>query len=202
MGVFNDTLKEYGLGSGEKFKVKDGKNVIRILSEPRMVQSQFQGQLNTKFVAWVIDRADGKIKLYYMPKTVLEAISALEDDEQFGFKALPMPYDVSINARGAGTKEVVYNLLPGKPGALTEAETAEFLAKKPIDEVVQRLMETQGNVTEVQTDGGSHVREQDDIPFPTEPPPGTGNPDRFGRVPTQFRPSHVPPNVPTGQQPY
>ena len=37
MGVFNETLKEYGLGSGEKFKVQEGKNVIRVLSEPRVV---------------------------------------------------------------------------------------------------------------------------------------------------------------------
>ena len=77
MGVFTETLKEYERGSGEKFKVQEGKNVIRILSEPRMVQSVYQGQPNTKFVAWVIDRADGKIKLYYMLKTIPEAISAL-----------------------------------------------------------------------------------------------------------------------------
>jgi hypothetical protein len=51
-------------------------------------------------------RADGKVKLYYMPKTVLEAISAYEDDEQFGFKSLPMPYDITINARAAGIKDV------------------------------------------------------------------------------------------------
>jgi hypothetical protein len=62
MGVFNKTLKKYGLGSGEKFKVQEGKNVIRILSEPRVVQSVYQGQPNTKFLAWVLDRADGKIK--------------------------------------------------------------------------------------------------------------------------------------------
>jgi hypothetical protein len=65
-----------------------------------MVQSVYQGQPNTKFVCWVIDRADGKVKLYCTPKTILEVISGYEDDEQFGFKALPMPYDVTINARG------------------------------------------------------------------------------------------------------
>jgi hypothetical protein len=39
----------------------------------------------------VLDRADGKIKLYYMLKTVLEAISALEEEEQLRFSGLPMP---------------------------------------------------------------------------------------------------------------
>jgi hypothetical protein len=60
MGVFNETLMEYGLGRAEKFKVQEGKNVIRILSEPRMVQSFYQGTPNTKFVTWMLDRADGK----------------------------------------------------------------------------------------------------------------------------------------------
>ena len=188
MGVFNDTLKDYGLGSGEKFKVKEGKNVIRILSEPKVVRSVYQGQPNTKFIAWVIDRADGVIKLYDMPKTILEAISAYEDDEQFGFKSLPMPYDITINARGAGTKDVVYNVLPGKPGALTDAESEDFKAKKPIDEVVSRLLESQ-HVTEVGTSGSSdttYSKDQDDAPFPTEPPPAP--PGRYGSVPEQFRP--------------
>lgn len=185
MGVFNDTLKEYGLGSGEKFKVQEGKNVIRILSEPRMVQSVYQGQPNTKFVAWVIDRADSKIKLYYMPKTILEAISALEDDEQFGFPGLPMPYDISINARGAGTKDVVYNILPGKAGSLTSEELEEYRAKKPIDEVVAKLLDNQ-NVNQVQRGNDVEVtysKEEGQVPPPPEPPPG-----RYGSVPEQFRP--------------
>jgi hypothetical protein len=186
MGVFNDTLKEYGLGSGEKFKVKEGKNAIRILSEPRMVQSNFQGQINTKFVAWVLDRADGKIKLYYMPKTILEAVSAYEDDEQFGFPGLPMPYDITINAKNAGTKEVAYTVMPGKAVALTVAELEEFKSKKPIDEVVQRLMETQANVTEVQTSEGSHIKEHEDVPMPQEP--------RYSNIPSQFRPQ-IPPQA-------
>jgi hypothetical protein len=181
-----ETLKEYGLGSGEKFKVVEGKNSIRILSEPRVVRSTYQGQPNTKFLAWVIDRADGAIKLYFMPKTVLEAISALEEDEQFGFNGLPMPYDLSINARGAGTKDVVYNVLPGKPGALTPAELEEFKAKKPIDEVVARLLENQ-NVSEVGHGSPdiSYHKEHEDVPPPTEPPPVPG---RYRNIPPEFRP--------------
>jgi len=185
MGIFNDTLKEYGLGSGEKFKVLEGKNSIRILSEPRMVQSVYQGQPNTKFVAWVLDRADGKIKLYYMPKTVLESISAFEEDEQFGFSSLPMPYDININAKGAGTKEVAYTVLPGKAGALTPAELDEFKAKKPIDEVVAKLLENQ-NVSQVgQGDVEvTYSKEPQDVPLPPEPPMQP----RYKTVPPEYRP--------------
>jgi hypothetical protein len=118
-----------------------------------------------------------------MPKTVLEAISALEEDEQFGFSGLPMPYDLNISARGAGTKEAVYNVLPGKPGKLTGAELEEFKSKKPIDEVVARLLENQ-NVSEVgQGSPDMSYHKDDDVPLPTEPPPG-----RCNSVPEQFRP--------------
>ena len=106
-----------------------------------------------------------------MPKTVLEAISALEEDEQFGFKGLPMPYDLNINARGARTKEVVYNVLPGKPGQLTPAELEEFKSKKPLDEVVARLLENQ-NVSEVgQGSPDMSYQKDEDVPVPPEPPP-------------------------------
>jgi hypothetical protein len=176
MGVFNDTLKEYGLGSGEKLKLAEGQNKVRVLSEPRMVQSVYQGQPNTKFVAWVIDRKDGKIKLFYMPKTILEGISALEETEGYAFNSLPMPYDIMVNAKGAGTKEVVYSVFPMPATKLTEAELEEFHAKKPIDEVVARLLENQ-NVSEVQTDRAtSRIKDEDNQPPPpVEPPPATGH---------------------------
>ena len=81
-----------------------------------------------------------------------------------------MPYDLNISGRGAGTKEVVYNTLPGKPGQLTPADLEEFKSKKPIDEVVARL-ENQ-YVSEVGQGGDtSYQKEHEDVPLPTEPPP-------------------------------
>jgi hypothetical protein len=120
MGVFNDTLKEYGLGSGEKLKLAGGQNRIRILSEPKMVRPVYQGTPNTKFVCWVIDRKDGDIKLFYMAKTILEAVSALEETPDYAFNKLPMPYDIRVNAKGAGTKEVVYSVFPMPPSVITK----------------------------------------------------------------------------------
>ena len=53
MGVFTETLKEYGLGSGEKFKVQEGKNVIRYES-PEVFE--------TLTKEWVITKSGRKSK--------------------------------------------------------------------------------------------------------------------------------------------
>ena len=61
MGVFNDTVKEYGLGSGEKLKLAEGQNKIRVLSEPRMITTvRPGGDRRTQFVCWVIDPKRGR----------------------------------------------------------------------------------------------------------------------------------------------
>lgn len=118
-----------------------------------------------------------------MSKTNFEGVSALQEIEAYSFDTLPMPYDIMVNAKGAGTKEVVYSVVPAAlRTALTEAELEEFKARKPIDEVVAKLMENQ-NVSEVQQAGEtSLIKDHDDEPpFRQEPPP-----TRCESVPPQF----------------
>src|SRR5437868_720580 len=113
---FNDTMelakKEYGLGKGEYFKPKDGDNRIRVLSAAIPYQSEFKGKLRVQFVCWVIDRADSKIKLYFMPASILDAIAAFQRDEDYSFEEVPMPYDINIKTEGAGDIKVKYNVVP------------------------------------------------------------------------------------------
>jgi hypothetical protein len=151
MGMFNDALKEYGLESGEKLKFKDGNNQFRILSEAKMVRTMFKGTWNTKWVAWVVDRADGKVKLIYMPKTVVEALADYEEESAFKFDAPPMPYDIIVKARSAGTIDAKYTVIPVTTKKLiTEAELAEFKAKKPIEKVVSKLLEMQAGSSDAE----------------------------------------------------
>jgi hypothetical protein len=136
--------KDYGLGKGEYFKVQEGKNRIRILSEFIAHQSEFKGQVNTKFVGWIIDRNDSKIKLYFMPISIMNAIADLQLSDDYAFTEVPMPYDVTIVATNAGTKEVKYSVLPSpKEIPLTEAELEEFNKKPSVAEVIQKLREGQ-----------------------------------------------------------
>jgi hypothetical protein len=104
-----------------------------------------------KFPAWVIDRADGQIKLYFMPTTVLNAISGLQMSDDFGFEEVPMPYDITIMAKNAGTKEVEYTVVGARQNTpLTEQEQGEFNNKPSIDEVVEKLREKQSGEPTVQ----------------------------------------------------
>jgi len=83
---------------------------------------------------------------------------------------VPMPYDLVVNAKGAGTKEVVYSVFPVPPTAITKDEFEEFQAKKPIDEVVARLLGNQ-NVSDVGQGSPemTYAKESDHVPMPTEP---------------------------------
>lgn len=145
---FNDTVKQaekdYGLGKGEYFKVQDGDNKIRILSACIAHQGEFKGNPTFKFVCWIIDRRDSKVKLYFMPPTIMRAIGDLQMDDDYAFEEVPMPYDLNIRTKNAGTKEVEYTVIPSpKPTLITEAELTELNSKPEIEEVVQKLKEGQ-----------------------------------------------------------
>jgi hypothetical protein len=138
---------EYGLGKGEYFKVQEGANKIRLLSPCVGYQGSYQGKPNFKFVCWIIDRKDeNKIKLYFMPQTVLDLIGGLQMSDDFGFNEVPMPYDITIMAKGAGTKEVQYSVVPSPQRIpLTAAEQAAIDEKPTIDEVIEKLKEKQSH---------------------------------------------------------
>lgn len=162
-----DTIKraeaEYGLGKGEYFKVQEGANKIRLLSPCVGFQGSYQGKPNFKFVCWVIDRRDeNKIKLYFMPQTVLDLIGGLQMSEDFAFDEVPMPYDITIMAKNAGTKEVQYSVVPSpKREPLTGAEQQAFEEKPSIDEVIAKLKEKQA---------GELVAQQDALQTPQNQP--------------------------------
>jgi hypothetical protein len=53
-----------------------------------------------------------------------------------------MPYDITVRAEGAGTKEVKYNLMPArKETPLTSDERAEFDQQKPIQDVQKAIID-------------------------------------------------------------
>src|SRR4051812_17107043 len=133
---FSETMeqakRDYGLGSGDSFKVKEGDNVIRVLSPCVPHQSEFTGKdgvkkTTFKFVAWIIDRRDNLVKLYFMPTTIMNAIGDLQTSRYYSFDEVPMPYDIIIKATNAGKLEVEYSVLPvPEKIALTGAEQKAF----------------------------------------------------------------------------
>jgi len=170
-------LEESGtVGGGDYLTVKEGNNIIRVLSEGIFHESEYTdkktGKVNItkKFVMFVIDRKDGKVKPYFAPYTVYKQIAQLETDPFFAFQGMPMPYDVNVKTTNAGKLEVEYNVQasPNK-SELTGEEIAAATAKGSILEYVKTLKEQpdQQAVADVFSDGS---------PVPTAPPSATPAP--------------------------
>lgn len=149
--------KEYNLGKGEYFKIKDGDNKIRIVSTPIAHESTYMGTPSFKWLCQVIDRTDGKIKPFFMPRIIFKAIGELQADSEYQFDSIPMPYDITIKASNAGQKEAKYVVIPARNSTpLTEEEEAALKAAPTVHELQQRIYEKnreedQANETQVIT---------------------------------------------------
>lgn len=170
MGQFNldtfvsKTEKEYGLGKGEYLKIKEGDNKMRILSEPVPHQSSYKGQTTFKLLMFVLDRTDGVIKPYFMPIGVMRMLASLQKDADWSFEGFPMPYDINVNARGAGTKEVTYSVLPSPVKSALTAEQLEELSHKDIREFQAKLVKQEDEKLSEQIN--SNIQEAvENIPF-------------------------------------
>jgi hypothetical protein len=97
--------EEAGLtGGGDYLKFKEGDNRFRLMSECLPHAGQFKGESNFKWLCYVLDRRDGKVKPLFMPHTIYKQIVALQTNEDYAFQDVPMPYDLTVNAIGAGTQ--------------------------------------------------------------------------------------------------
>ena len=139
--------QEYNIGKGEgKFKFQDGDNRIRIMSESPALQSDFKGVKRVKFVTWVWDYSKNALKLAFLPYSIAKAIAQFEQDPGYKFDSIPMPYDLIIKVKNAGTMEVEYTVLPARSESPVPTEATEALAKeKTIDEVRRAIIDSQTN---------------------------------------------------------
>lgn len=156
------------LGGSDYYKYKEGDNRFRLMSICLPHQSEFQGRPNFKWLCYVLDRRDGKIKVHFMPHKIYKAIEALQINPDYAFQEVPMPYDVTVCAKGAGTKEVEYSLIPARRETpLTETEDEAFSGVKSIQEVQDALKqkkEQQGNTPTPPVDHQGGMTD-DDVPF-------------------------------------
>lgn len=154
------------IGGGDTYKYKEGENRMRLLTMCLPHDSVFQGRRNFKWLCYVLDRRDGKVKVHFMPHTIYKAIEALQQNPDYTFDMVPMPYDVTVYAKGAGTKEVEYTVLPArKEVPLTSDEQAALAATKPLADVQKAIVDKAAT-----KDAGSaptHHAPHD----PDEPPP-------------------------------
>jgi hypothetical protein len=130
------------LGSGDYFKLKEGKNRFRLLSECLPHPGEYQGKKNFKWLCYVLDRLDGKVKPFFMAHTIYKQIEALQTDDDYHFEDVPMPYDITITAKGAGTIDVEYAVIPSpQRKALTNEEYLLLSDAKPLADLQKMLRE-------------------------------------------------------------
>jgi len=145
-------LASHFLGKKEKPAICFGKDEgcpYHGSKDPSNPQAGEWDKPNLKWLMYVIDRKDGAVKQAKMPWTVFKRLGELQMMEDWAFDGVPMPYDLTISAIGAGTKEVEYAITPSPKREPITAEQMDELAKKmPIDQVVERIKEKAKNSDE------------------------------------------------------
>jgi hypothetical protein len=132
--------REGAIPGGDYFKYREGKNVFRLLSDCLPHPGLYKGRRTFKWLCYVLDRDAGDVKVHFMPHTVYKAIEALQQTDDYAFDEVPMPYDLTVNAKNAGTKEVEYSVIPARVSKpLTAAEETMLATKKPLDELQAAL---------------------------------------------------------------
>jgi len=141
---------EHNLGGGDYFKPQNGDNIIRVLTEGIYHESEFKGKdgkvtTTKKFVMFIIDRKDNKVKPYFAPYTIYKQIAELESSPFYAFQGMPMPYDVNIKVSNAGTLNAEYTIQASPTRTeLTADEIAAAREKGSILDYVNGLKEQDG----------------------------------------------------------
>ncbi len=159
------------ISGGDYLKLKEGQNRMRLMSECLPHAGEYQGKKNFKWLCYVLDRRDGKVKPFFMPHVIYKALEAFQTSEDFYFDDVPMPYDITVSAEGAGTKEVKYTVMPGKAKDLSGSELQQLTDQKPLVDLQAKLKEKREKGT---GDSNGHSQsnmdeppppDDDDIPF-------------------------------------
>lgn len=128
------------IGVVTSFKFKEGSNKLRIVSESIPLRGEYAGNPTLKFVTRIIDRVDGQVKIAFFPYTVIKMLKGLQENIEYAFTEIPMPYDIDINAKNAGKKEVDYTIVPSRNNIELTAEEVVLVEKeKPLEDIVEKL---------------------------------------------------------------
>lgn len=160
------------------FDIVEGKQQFVLLSHCAPLAQIYEGGkyraavegetgASIKGVCWILQNdEDGKshIKQAKLPYTLVKVIRGLQQDPEWEFK-IPFPRIFSLNAIGAGTKEVKYTLTPSPKTITIPQAVLDELAKKPSpQEIVDKIKgktAPEGGYPTAESEGIN----TDDIPF-------------------------------------
>jgi hypothetical protein len=171
----NDAIKkemdEHGIGGGGNYyRIEEGnENVCRVLTVPATLVTYYDSQKKTfataygkdkgdprgegderkgvRFILYVLDRKDGKVKLAELPYSVWREIGGLQVNPDFAFSEIPMPYDVRITYNKDESPSAMYKVTASaNRESLTEEQTKELnekMEKESPESIVAKNKEDQ-----------------------------------------------------------
>ncbi len=165
----NKDSKAYGIGGqDDRFKPEDGVNKVRVLDIskkplathwiagkpipcvgkekgcPWHGEGEDSDSASLQYVAYVLDRADNKVKTWFMPYSVFADVAQLQKDEDYAFEDFPMEYDLKVTYDSDAAPAKKYNTLPSPERTEVNDEFMEKIKQKtPLDQVVERIKEKQ-----------------------------------------------------------
>lgn len=85
---------------------------------------------SVKYMAYVIDRSDGRVKIGELPWSVISRFADFEEDEDFKFDSYPMPYDikVKVDKENKDPKSIYKTDASPQKSELTPEEADAFMA--------------------------------------------------------------------------
>ncbi len=111
---------------------------------------------SVKFITYVLDRLDGRIKLGEIPYSVLGVVADLEEDADWKFENYPMPYDITVkyDKENKDPKQIYKTL--GSPNRVdidddTMSELMKKIAQNSPEQFIQKRKE--GEIEKQKQDG-------------------------------------------------
>ena len=146
-----EITKKYPMG-GNWLTLKEGDNKIRLVSDCADYGNHFnpatqksvicigkehcemckQGiDPSVQFLAWVIDRVDGKVKLFRFGYKIYKQIVAYKNNPDYAFEETP-EYDITIRKIGTG-RQSDYVVVPARQNVPLTTEEEEKVTEKVKD---------------------------------------------------------------------
>ena len=128
-------FKKIKSGGGDILKPEEGKTYkIRIIGEPWVYQSEFNGKSSLRFALAIYNQTDECAQILMLSKTAFGSIYDLVEDESWGDYET---YDISMKKTGADL-ETKYSFIPASKTKL-EADKKAEVESIVLDDVLSRL---------------------------------------------------------------
>ena len=145
--------KQHVQSGGDFMKLQQGENKVRLVSEFEQFQDSYQGKPTQRFMCYVIDRKDGKVKPMTVGASIFSRVGELSLSTEYGFTTNLPPYDVIIGKTGQDLA-TEYTVHPARTNTdLTEEEKAEVAKLKPVTEIIQKMLAKKGVAVQPEDDG-------------------------------------------------